>query len=518
MTATTCSCSLFRRRVLPALALPLLALGCGRGPEPGASASPTPAAVAQGAPASGETLEPAPEATPLPTGLAPLIEPFKGDLDGMVKRRLVRVLTVQNPVLYFVDKGREVGMTYETVKAFEKRLNEKRGNKLAPVYVIAIPVARDQLIPWLLEGKGDIAAAQITITPERKEQVDFSEPVATGITEVLVTGPGTPPASSLDELSGRELYVRPSSSYAEHLRALNARFEREGKPPVKIVPAEETLETGDILEMVSAGLVPATVADSFTADLYTQVFPNLRKNSDIASPPGDLAWAFRKGSPKLAAAVNAFVRTHKQGSLAGNVLINKYLKTTKWVKNARSDEDRKRFLSMVALFRKHGDRYALDPLLMAAQGYQESGLDQSKRSRVGAIGVMQVMPATARDKAINIPDIEKLDSNIHAGIKYNRWMVDNFYNEPGITPLNKGLFAFASYNAGPGRVAGLRREAKAQGLDPDKWFNNVELVAAKRIGRETVTYVSNIYKYYLAYQMMMQGEEARREAKARVKG
>jgi membrane-bound lytic murein transglycosylase MltF len=155
---------------------------------------------------------------------------------------------------------------------------------------------------------------------------------------------------------------------------------------------------------------------------------------------------------------------------------------------------------------------------MAAQGYQESGLDQSKRSRVGAIGVMQVMPATARDKAINIPDIEKLDSNIHAGIKYNRWMVDNFYNEPGITPLNKGLFAFASYNAGPGRVAGLRREAKAQGLDPDKWFNNVELVAAKRIGRETVTYVSNIYKYYLAYQMMMQGEEARREAKARVKG
>jgi membrane-bound lytic murein transglycosylase MltF len=507
---------LSRRLALTALAATLLVLpGCGRRPEPAASASPAPAAVAETA---DEALEPAPEATPLPTGLAPLIEPFKGDLDGMVKRRLVRVLTVQNPVLYFVDRGREVGMTYETVKAFEKRLNEKLGNKVVTVHVIAIPVGRDQLIPWLLEGKGDIAAAQLTITPGRKKQVDFSVPVATGVTEVLVTGPGAPPVANLDELSGKELYVRPSSSYAEHLRMLNVQFEREGKAPVKILPADENLETGDILEMVNAGLVPATVADSFTADLYMQVFPNLRKHEDVASRPQEIAWAFRRNSPKLAAEVNAFLKTHRRGTLAGNVLINKYLKTTKWVKDARSDEDRRRFLSMVALFRKYGDKYGLDPLLMAAQGYQESGLDQSKRSRVGAIGVMQVMPATARDKAVNIPRIEVLENNIHAGIKYNRWMMDNFYDEPGITLPNRMLFSFASYNAGPGRVAGLRREAKAQGLDPNMWFNNVELVAAKRIGRETVTYVSNIYKYYLAYQLTMQGEEARRAAKARAKG
>jgi membrane-bound lytic murein transglycosylase MltF len=506
-----------RWRTLAALALPLLAVGCGRAPSPGASAGPTPAAVAQ-APAAEETLEPAPEATPPPKGLAPFVEPFTGDLDGMVKRRIIRVLTVQNPVLYFVDKGREVGMTYELIRAFEKRLNETLGNKVVTVHVIAIPVARDQLLPRLLDGRGDIAAAQLTITPERREQVDFSQPLATGIREVLVTGPGAPAIASVDDLSGKELYVRRSSSYAEHLRVLNARFEREGKAPVTIVPAEETLETADILEMVNAGLVPATVADSFIADLYIQVFPNLRKHEGIASPPGDIAWAFRKRSPKLAKAVNDFLRTHKQGSLAGNVLINKYLKTTKWVKNARSDEDRQRFLSMVDLFKKYSDRYDLDFLLMAAQGYQESGLDQSKRSPVGAIGVMQVMPATARDKAVNIPDIEKLESNIHAGIKYNRWMMDNFYKEPGVTPLNRALFSFASYNAGPGRVAGLRREAAAQGLDPDKWFNNVELVAAKRIGRETVTYVGNIYKYYLAYQMMVHADEARREAKARAKG
>ena len=503
--------------LVPALALPLIALGCSRGPAPAASASPTPAAVAE-APAAEETPEPAPEATPLPKGIAPLIQPFKGDLDGMIKRRVVRVLTVQNPVLYFVDKGREVGLTYELVKQFEKTLNDSLGNKTVMVHVIVIPVARDQLLPRLVDGRGDIAAAQLTITPGRKKLVDFSVPGATGVTEVLVTGPDSPPASSIDELSGRELYVRPSSSYAEHLRMLNAKFAKEGKAPVKIVPADENLETGDILEMVSAGLVPATVADSVTADLYTQVFPNLRKNSDVASRPQEIAWAFRKKSPKLAKSVNAFLKTHSQGTLAGNVLINKYLKTTKWVKNARSDEDRRRYDSMIALFRKYGDKYDMDYLLMAAQGYQESQLDQSKRSAVGAIGVMQVMPTTAKDKAVNIPDISQLENNIHAGIKYNRWMEDNFYNEPGISARDKALFAFASYNAGPGRVAGLRREAKAMGLDPNKWFNNVELVAAKRIGRETVTYVANIYKYYLAYQLMLPAEEAHARAKARTKG
>jgi membrane-bound lytic murein transglycosylase MltF len=187
------------------------------------------------------------------------------------------------------------------------------------------------------------------------------------------------------------------------------------------------------------------------------------------------------------------VKTHGRGTLAGNVVLGKYLKTTKWIKNARSEEDRKRFLSMAEFFKKYSDRYRFDFLLMAAQGYQESGLDQQKRSHVGAIGVMQVMPTTARDKSVGIPDIDKLESNIHAGIKYNRWIADNFFGDEGISPLNRQLFAFASYNAGPGKVASLRREAKAEGLDPDVWFNK-------------------------AYQMMTQGAAARAEAKEAASG
>ncbi len=502
-------------RTVAMVAAAALLYGCSSGNRPAATASPTatPTAVA----ATEESLEPAPEATPLPEGVAQFLRvPLKGDLDEMVKRRVVRVLTVQNPILYAVDKGREVGMTYEAIVAFEKQLNESLGNKTVLVHVVPVPIGREQMIPALLAGRGDLVAGMVRVTPERAKQVDFSLPLVSGVKDVLITGPGVPPAVSIEDLSGRHLYVRPSSSYAEGLRNLNARFKAEGRAPVVIDPAPEVLEDCDILEMVAAGLVPATVVNEHEADLYLKVFPALQKAPGLTSRPGDFAWAFRKGSPKLAAAVNAFVRKHAEGTLAGNVLLNKYLKTTRWVKNARSDEDRKRFETMVALFRKFGDQYGLDYVLMAAQGYQESGLDQSKRSSVGAIGVMQLMPTTARDKAVGIPDIEKLDRNIQAGCKYNRWMIDNFYNEPGISRLDRGLFAFASYNAGPGRVASLRRQAAAEGLDANRWFNNVELVAAKRIGRETVTYVSNIYKYYLAYKMMLTQREVRVAAKAGV--
>ena len=150
---------------------------------------------------------------------------------------------------------------------------------------------------------------------------------------------------------------------------------------------------------------------------------------------------------------------------------------------------------------------------MAAQGYQESGLDQQKRSRVGAIGVMQVMPATARDKAVASPTSRSSRATSTPASSTTAGWRTTSTRTPRSRPLNRQLFAFASYNAGPGRVASLRKEAKAQGLDPNKWFNNVELIAAKRIGRETVTYVSNIYKYYLAYQMMTRLGQQRRAAK-----
>jgi len=153
--------------------------------------------------------------------------------------------------------------------------------------------------------------------------------------------------------------------------------------------------------------------------------------------------------------------------------------------------------------------------LMAAQGYQESQLNQEAKSAVGAIGVMQVMPATGKDLAVG--DINKVEPNIHAGVKYFRFMMDEFYKDEPMDDVNKGLMTLASYNAGPGRIRQLRRETEKRGLNPNVWFGNVERVVSERIGRETVTYVSNIYKYYIAYRLTLEREAARDRAKNEVK-
>jgi membrane-bound lytic murein transglycosylase MltF len=473
-----------------------------------------PAAAAPTAAPEPVAADPAPEATPYPAELPPFAQPWKGDLDGMAKRRVIRVLTVQNPVIYFVDRGREGGTAYEGARAFEEFVNKRLNRGHLRIHAVMLPVSRERLIPALNEGLGDIAAAQLTVTPERQRQVEFSRPFVHGVAEILVTGPAAPTVASLDDLAGQDVFVRATSSYAESLRARSGELKARGLEPIGIVPAEEALEDGDILEMVSAGLVPMTVVDDFTAQLWSGVLGDLRLHPQIAlRQGGEIAWAFRKGSPKLRSALDVFVKGHAQGTKAGNIVINKYLKTTRWVRNARSEEDMRRFRSMAHLFQQYSDRYEFDWLLMAAQGYQESQLDQSRRSHVGAIGVMQVMPSTARDKNVGIPDIERLESNIHAGVKYMRFIVDQYFADEKMDRMNKALFAFASYNAGPARVSQLRREAEREGLDPNRWFNNVEVIAARRIGRETVQYVSNIYKYYVAYTLAQRQQQARDAAK-----
>ena len=220
------------------------------------------------------------------------------------------------------------------------------------------------------------------------------------------------------------------------------------------------------------------------------------------------AWAIRKDTPRLKAALNAFLATNGKDSLNARLIFRRYLLKTGHVKNATADAEMKRFRDVVGYFRKFGGQYNLDWMLMAAQGYQESRLNQQAKSHVGAIGVMQVMPATGRE--LNVGDITRVEANIHAGVKYIRSMIDRYYRDEPIDELNRVLFAFAAYNCGPGRVLQLRRAAAARGLDANVWFDNVERMAAEKIGRETVTYVSNIYKYYLEYSIAVQRSDWRR--------
>ena len=432
-----------------------------------------------------------------------------GDFDGMVERRMIRVLVVHNKMMFFFDKGTPRGVSYEAFREFEAFLNKKLKTGTRKVKVVFLPVQRNRLLSWLVEGRGDIAAANLTITEGRQKTIAFSRPMLTGVSEILVTGPAAPPVSTIDSLSGKEVHVRPSSSYHEHLNRLNDGFAKQGLPPIKIIPASDYLEDSDLLEMVNAGLIPMIVVDDHKANFWAQIFEHINLHPDIVvNSDGQIAWAIRKGSTHLKAILDEFINDHKKGTLLGNVLFKRYLVKNKWARNSMSSEELEKFNNLVRLFRHYSDRYDFDYLMIAALAYQESQLDHSRRSHVGAIGIMQMLPSTAADKNVGIPDIEVLDNNIHAGVKYLRFLRDRYFNDPAVDTMNQNLFAFAAYNAGPSRVKRLRHEAERMGLDPNVWFGNVEIVAAKRIGRETVQYVSNIYKYYTAYKLARLKKEA----------
>jgi membrane-bound lytic murein transglycosylase MltF len=437
-----------------------------------------------------------------------ITRPWTGDLNGMVERRMIRVLTAYSRTQYFIDRGTPRGTAYDQGKLLEEALNKKFGTERLMVHMQFVPMSRNELLPALLEGKGDIVMADLTVTPDRMNVVDFTDSWIAGVDEIVVTSPQAGPIASADDLSGKEVFVRESSSYYQSLLELNAHLSSEGKPPVKLTPAPEELEDEDLMEMANAGLVSFIVVDNHKAWFWQRVWPALKIYPAVTlRTGGEIAWAIRKNSPQLKDELNGFLAANGRDSLSARMIFRRYLLNTQYVKGAAADAAQKRFMSLVALFRKYGAQYNMDWMLMAAQGYQESRLNQNAKSHVGAIGVMQVMPATGKE--LDVGDITKVEPNINAGVKFIRTMVDrNFAGEP-MDDLNKMLFAFAAYNAGPGRVRQLRRDAAARGLDANVWFNNVERVASERIGRETVTYVSNIYKYYVAY-LLIQGEYIQR--------
>jgi membrane-bound lytic murein transglycosylase MltF len=446
-----------------------------------------------------------------------ITKPWTGDLDGMVERRMVRVLTAFSKTQYFVDRGTPRGTAYDQGRLLEDELNRTLSAGHLKIQVQFVPLSRAVLLPALIEGKGDIVMADLTVTPERQAKVDFTEPWIDRVNEIVVTSPGGPAIATVDDLSGKDVFVRESSSYYQSLVALNERLAREGKPPVKITPAPEQLEDEDLLEMASAGLVDVLVVDNHKAWFWQRVWPTLKLYPTVTlRTDGRIAWPIRKDSPRLKAALNGFLATNGLNSLNARMIFRRYLLNTQYVKGATADVSRTRFANLVTLFRRYGAQYEMDWMLMAAQGYQESRLDHSARSHVGAIGVMQVMPPTGKE--LKVGDIRLLEPNIHAGVKYIRQLVDRYYANEPMDDVNKMLFAFAAYNAGPGRIRQLRREAEECGLDRKLWFDNVERIASERIGRETVTYVSNIYKYYVTY-LLIQGEylerrELRRKAVA----
>ncbi len=437
---------------------------------------------------------------------------YTDDLVGIRKRKFIRALVNHTQTNYFLIRGAENGFEYELLRKFEKHLNRGSSRRKRHIKMVFIPLPFDRLIPELLEGRGDIAAAGLTITEGRKQRVKFSTPYLPNVDEIVVAHKKARPLKSINDLSGKKVFVVHSSSYAQHLSRLNKRFRTERRWPVRIRNANKYLQSEDLLEMANARIIDYVVVDNHIADIWSRVYKNLVLYKAIkVNSGGEIAWAVRPNNPELLKHVNGFLKKHKRGSLVGNVLFNRYFKNTKWVTNPISELERKKFDAIVKLLKKYGDRYGFDWLMIGAQAYQESRLNQAKVSRRGAIGVMQLLPSTAADPNVGIKNIHKLEPNIHAGVKYLNFLRKKYYTDTAISPEAQVHFAHAAYNAGPSRVRRMRSLAGKMGLDPNKWFGNVETAALRIVGQEPVRYVVNIQKYYIAYKLVLE-ESKKREA------
>ena len=435
---------------------------------------------------------------------------YKEDLDGLLKRRYVRVLTTLNQTNFFLHHGRFFGYEYEILKGWEKELNTGKKGKDLHTVVEFIPVNRDELIAKLVAGYGDIAAAGLTITDSRRRLADFTTPYLTGVDEVIVTHKQAFKPSTIEELAGRRVFVRKSSSYYESLTALNKKLRKAGKRPVKIIAADENLETEDILELVNTGAVDFTVSDSHIANIWTGIFSNLVIHKELKlRSGGEIAWMVRKNSPKLKASLNAFIKQRQKGTLLGNIYFERYYEKNAWIKNPLSSNRDKTLLKYKKLLKKYADRYGFDWQLLAALAYQESRFDHTQKNKSGAVGLMQVLPSTGKDKNIGIRNVHLLENNIHAGVKYLAFLKNKYFNDVRIRPRDQVRLALAAYNAGPGKIQRVRAKTKQMGLDPNRWFRNVELATLKMVGQETVRYVSNINKYYVIYRFTSKVSETR---------
>ncbi|MFN2343176.1 MAG: transglycosylase SLT domain-containing protein, partial [Desulfonatronovibrio sp.] len=342
----------------------------------------------------------------------------------------------------------------------------------------------------------------------RQKHVDFTAPYLSGVSEVVVTHENISSIKDIQDLSGKKVAVRQSSSYHQSLKDLNDELRKQDLKPVEINSLSEELETEDILEMVNSGALKITIADSHIAQAWKEVLDNIVVHEDIQLRKGaEIAWMVRKNNPKLKQSLNKFLRTHKQGTMLGNIYFRRHFQNADALKDPTDLEKWDKLLKYKDIIRKYADMYDFDWLLILAMAFQESGLDQSRKSHAGAVGIMQIKPSTARDPNIGIENIYDVENNIHAGVKYLDFLRDRYFSAEEIRPRDRVRLALAAYNAGPARINQVRNLARETGLDPDRWFRNVELAALRNIGQETVRYVSNINKYYVLYQALVQQEQ-----------
>jgi membrane-bound lytic murein transglycosylase MltF len=426
-----------------------------------------------------------------------ILEEHTYDLPEMIKERKIRVLTTYTFGNYFVYDGKAFGFEYNLMEEFEKFLNKgkKRSDHVIFYY---FPLPYELLIPGIKQGYGDIIAANLTIIPERIQELDFTDPYQWNIKEVLVSHKSVEGIRSIEDLSGREVHVREDSSYQYSLERLNEQLKQKKLDPVKIVKLPGLINTGEIIEWASSNVIDLTVSDTHIASIAEELLPNIKVYGQIVfNDDVRFGWMVRKNNPQLKSSLNQFIKTIKTGTLLGNIYFKRYFKENPWVRESLKREDLDKFSQYAPLFKKYGDMYGVDWMLVEAQAFQESGLNPDARSHMGAVGLMQLLPSTA--KYVGFDDIRSVENNIHAGVKYLKYLMDQHFPEDQYSPTDRLRITLAAYNAGPGNMKRSIRKTAELGYDPTKWFGNIEMGTLRQVGLEPVHYVRNINKFYLSF-------------------
>lgn len=436
------------------------------------------------------------------------LQTWRDDLDGLEKRRVIRVLVEYNRTDFFIVHGELYGFEYELLKQYESFLNRHRPGKLG-IRMVFVPMPLSQIIPALIAGKGDIAAAGLTITPERQKEAAFSVPYIEGVSEVVVSSSKAARIEKLEQLSGHRVWIVRGSSHGEHLRALSAEFVQRGLKPIEVVEAPKEFTEEDLLEMANAGIYSNIVVDSRTANIWAKVLPKIVVHKDMrVASEGKIGWAVRKENPQLLASINSYMHLDRKGALAqAGKLVQAYYKNTRWVQNPEGNAYSKKLRKFAVYFRSCCKTYGYDWLMAVALAFQESRFNERLVSKNGAVGLMQVLPGTAAEMGFR--KLKQPRENISAGVCYLDQVEHTYFIDPAIAPDQRAYFLLASYNAGPNRVNRLRKIASKMGLNPNIWFGNVEFAALNAMGGGVLNYVANIKKYYIVYRMSHELEKRR---------
>ena len=418
-----------------------------------------------------------------------------GDLDKILKQRYLRVLTTRNPYDYYMSDGKAKGIQYEMVKEFVNYLN-KRYTKKGELRIVfeMVPVDFEDLIPMLNAGKGDLIAVGMTKTAKREKLVSFTKPYRK-VDDVIVT------RKDLSQMSWarKTFHVQKNSSYHKELL--------KNKNLVKVETVSPNFHPGDMLELISIGKYDYSLVNSFWAKTISKAFGNLVVLKDPAFRKNvEISWAVRKNNPQLLKIVNRFLPKVRRGTLLGNLFSYKYFHDIGRIFTADANLKSNTISKYDKYFKKYGEKYGFDWRLLAALCYQESRFEPAIKNKWGAIGLFQIKQKTANEPYVKIKDIEgvnNIENNIHAGVKYLAWIRDRYFTKnKDMSEESKLRMTLAAYNAGPRRVLQAIEKAKVIGLDPNRWFRNVELGMLKRGYPEPVFYVSEINKHYVSYLLL----------------